>query len=223
MALTRINLSGSVCVDNGCSQLNFSDTTGFLVSPCVDSQNNLGYGLAGGIALNDVTSAVLNVYFPAITTPIIFNFTIVNGAITACTLTDLKGIVNNIYSKLASTVSPLVNFNIALNYGVSIPIVADGLYKWDYTINGTSATGVPFNYTTSDAFISDCNAQCCTSNAYLDIDKDCSCSDAKKMSIINQEIFLNGAAYAMNVNMNSKADEFLADAIELCNNKCKDC
>lgn len=221
MAITaRINLSGEVCVDNGCTVLNFCDTTGFLVSACADDQNNLGYGLAGGIALNDVTSAVLNVYYPQMTTPIVFTFTMSGGVITACTLKDLNLVVHDIYAKLASLVFPLVDFNIALDYGVKLPAVVDGLYKWDYTISGTNAS-VPFNYTTSDGFISDCNAQCCTSKEYLDID--CSCSDAKIMSIIKQEIFLNGAAYAMNVGMDNKADEFLADAKELCNNKCKDC
>ena len=221
MAITaRINLSGEVCVDNGCTALNFCDNTGFLVSACIDDQNSLGYGLAGGIALNDVTSAVLNVYYPNMTTPIVFNFTVLNRAITACTLTDLNLVAHNIYSKLVSLVFPLVDFNIALDYAVKIPAVVDGLYKWDYTISGLSG-GTSFSYTTSDGFISDCNAQCCTSKEYLDID--CSCSDTKIMSIIKQEIFLNGAAYAMNVGMDNKADEFLADAKKLCDNKCKDC
>ena len=71
-----------------------------------------------------------------------------------------------IYSKLVSLVFPLVDFNIALNYAVKIPAVVDGLYKWDYTISGLSG-GTSFSYTTSDGFISDCNAQCCTSKEYL--------------------------------------------------------
>lgn len=222
MSLVRIDLSGDVCVENGCTELNFSDTTGFLVSACADDYNLNGYGLAGGIALNDVTSAILNVYYPQMTTPIIFNFTISSGAITACTLTDLNLVVHDIYSKLTSLVFPLVDFNIALDYGVSIPKVVDGLYKWDYTISGLSG-GMSFAYTTSDAFTSTCNAECCLSSDYVSLDLDCSCSDRKMLDIIKQEIFLNGANYAMNVGMDDKANSFITKASDICNSKCKDC
>lgn len=222
MALVRINLSGDVCVENGCTELNFSDTTGFLVSVCVDDYNINGYGLTGGIALNDVTSAALNVYYPQMTTPILFNFTVVNGVITACTLIDLNLVVHNIYSKLVSLVFPLVNLNIALDYAVKIPTVVDGLYKWDYTISGLSG-GTSFSYTTSDGFISTCTVECCTSKNYLDLDMGCSCSDKAILDIIKQEIFLNGSNYAMNVGMDDKANSFITKAKEICDNKCKDC
>lgn len=222
MSLVRIDLSGDVCVENGCSELNFSDTTGFLISACSDDQNNLGYGLVGGIALNDVTSAILNVYFPGITTPIVFNFTIQNGVIIACTLTDLSNISSDILIKLASIAFPLVNFNTALNYGVKIPKVGDGLYKWDYTIIGVSG-GLDFSYTTSNGFTSTCEAECCLGDNYLELSVDCSCSDKKMLDIIKQEIFLNGANYSLNIGMDQKANDFISKAKEICNNKCKDC
>jgi hypothetical protein len=222
MSLTRIDLSGNVCVENGCTELNFSDTTGFLESACADDQNDLGYGLVGGIALNDVTSAILNVYYPDMTTPIKFTFTIVNGTITACTLTNLNLVAYDIYSKLVSLDFPLLNFNIALDYGVKIPKVVDGLYTWDYTISGSSS-GTPFNYTTSGSFISTCEVNCCTSKAYLELEADCGCSDLKMLEIIKQEVFLNAANYAMNVGMDDKASSFITRATEICDNKCKDC
>ena len=96
MSLTRIDLKGTLSVETNCTQLIFNDTTGFKVTTCTCDENALGYGLTGGIALDDVTGAVLNVYYPGITTPIIFTFTIVNHVITAATLTDLNLVVTNI-------------------------------------------------------------------------------------------------------------------------------
>ena len=46
MALTaRVDLTGQLCVEDGCKTLKFSDVTGFLVTTCNDEYNELGYGL----------------------------------------------------------------------------------------------------------------------------------------------------------------------------------
>lgn len=218
----RIDLTGSICVEEGCTKLKFSDVTGFLVSACNDEYNKLGYGLTGGIALDDVTSAQLNVYFPSMATPITFDFIIASHVITSATLTDLNGVVTDITSLLESTVFPLTNFDITLDYGVTIPKLSDGIIKWDYTISGLSG-GLSFSYTTSDEALSDCELNCCIENKYLEMDVNCGCFEDKTKDIIKSEIFLWGARYAMNVGQDSKAQGFLDKGTEICESNCKDC
>lgn len=224
MAITAIiDLSGSICVKDGCTKLTFSDTTGFKVTECTCDQNDNGYGLTGGIALNDVTSAVLNAYYPEMDTAYKFTFTIVNHVITAATLTDINGIVTNIYADLVSTVFPLTDFEITLPaYGVTFPKLTDGIINWDYTIDGVSGA-TPFSYTTSDGTLSDCNINCCIEKSYLDLDTSCGCLNDKIKKIINSEIFLNAANYAISVGQESKTNEFVALANQFCESNCKDC
>jgi len=212
MALERIDLSGSICVEKGCTQLLFSDTTGFLVTVCNDEYNEFGYGLVDGIALDDVTSAKLNVYYPAMTTPVTFDFIIASHVITECLFTDINATVTDITALLESTVFPLTNFDITLAaYGVEMPSLADGIIKWDYTISGLSG-GVSFSYTTSDEALSSCSVNCCIENKYVELDLNCGCFDAKLKDLILSEVMLKGAKYAMNVCQDSKAEGMLDKA-----------
>lgn len=222
MSLTRIDLKGTLSVETNCTQLIFNDTTGFKVTTCTCDENALGYGLTGGIALDDVTGAVLNVYYPGITTPIIFTFTIVNHVITAATLTDLNLVVTNILSLLDSTVFPLTEFDITLDYGVTLPEISDGLFEWDYTITGTSSAQA-FSYTTSDVKLATCTTDCCIFNSYVDLDLSCGCLDDKINKIIKSEVFINAANYAAEINQNTKAVSFLDLSKEICDSNCKDC
>lgn len=221
--MVRIDLSGKICIEEGCTKLKFSDTTGFLVTACNDEQNYLGYGLAGGIALDDVTSARLNVYYVGMTVPIIFNFTIVNHVITAATITGLDLVVTNIFPILTSNVFPLYEFDITKDYGIIVPQLTDGIIKWDYTINGVASDEVPFSYTTSGEDLSDCKLNCCITEKYTSLDPNCDCFGKKKQDLINSEIFFWGAKYSMDIGKDSKSESFLNKGTELCNTNCKDC
>ncbi len=223
MALERVDLSGCIKVEKGCAKLLFSDTTGFFVTVCNDEYNELGYGLVGGIDLDDVTSAQLNIYYPSITTPITFDFTIASHVITECLFTDLNGTVTDITSLLESTVFPLFDFDITLAaYAVTRPELTDGIIKWDYTINGVSG-GLSFSYTTSDEALSDCSLNCCIENKYVGLDLNCGCFDDKIKTLITSEVLLWGGRFAMNVGQDSKADGFLAKGQEICDSNCTDC
>lgn len=222
MITNRIDLTGAMCVGGVCSELLFSDVTGFVISDCADTQNDQGYGLAGGITLNDVKTAQLNVYFVSMTTPITFDFTIQNGVITACSLIDLSLVSHNITALLESTVFPLTDFNINFAYGVTIPEVVDGLYTWDYTISGLSGSD-SFSYTTSGGVLSTCTTDCCIEKSYLELDINCGCLSDKIKDIIKTEVFLCAANYAMNVGQSAKADNLLTKAKEICTSNCKDC
>tara|TARA_R110000868_G_scaffold170276_4_gene405492 strand:+ start:839 stop:1510 length:672 start_codon:yes stop_codon:yes gene_type:complete len=223
MALERIDLTGCIEIEKGCTQLLFSDITGFLVTLCNDEYNEFGYGLADGIALDDVTSAQLNVYYPSMTTPITFDFIIASHVITECLFTDLNGTVTDITALLESTVFPLTNFDVTLAaYGVTLPEMADGIFKWDYTISGLSG-GLSFSYTTSDESLSSCSVNCCIENKYVEMDLSCGCFDDKLKNLILSEVLLQGAKYAMNVGQDSKAQGMLDKAAEICDSNCTDC
>lgn len=223
MALERIDLTGCIEIEKGCTQLLFSDITGFLVTVCNDEYNEFGYGLADGIALDDVTSAQLNVYYPSMTTPITFDFIIASHVITECLFTDLNGTVTDITTLLESTVFPLTNFDVTLAaYGVTLPEMADGIFKWDYTISGLSG-GLSFSYTTSDEALSSCSVNCCIENKYVEMDLSCGCFDDKLKNLILSEVLLQGAKYAMNVGQDSKAQGMLDKAAEICDSNCTDC
>ena len=219
----RIDLTGCIEIEKGCTQLLFSDITGFLVTLCNDEYNEFGYGLAEGIALDDVTSAQLNVYYPSMTTPITFDFIIASHVITECLFTDLNGTVTDITALLESTVFPLTNFDVTLAaYGVTLPEMADGIFKWDYTISGLSG-GLSFSYTTSDEALSSCSVNCCIENKYVEMDLSCGCFDDKLKNLILSEVLLQGAKYAMNVGQDSKAQGMLDKATEICDSNCTDC
>lgn len=223
MALERIDLTGCIEIEKGCTQLLFSDITGFLVTVCNDEYNEFGYGLIDGIALDDVTSAQLNVYYPSMTTPITFDFIIASHVITECLFTDLNGTVTDITALLESTVFPLTNFDVTLAaYGVTLPEMADGIFKWDYTISGLSG-GLSFSYTTSDEALSSCSVNCCIENKYVEMDLSCGCFDDKLKNLILSEVLLQGAKYAMNVGQDSKAQGMLDKAAEICDSNCTDC
>ena len=221
MALTRLDLSAQICVEDSCSKLLFSDTTGSVDAACAADVNILGYGLFGGIESADVEGAVINIYYPLMTNPVKFTFTIVSNAITNATITDLNNVTTNIFSLLTSTVFPFVDFDISADYGVTVPEVTDGLYTWDYTINGTKPE--PFTYTTSGGFTSDCTVDCCIEKSYLEMDSNCGCFEDKVKGIIRSEVFLWASRYAINVGQDSKADNFLTKAKESCETNCKDC
>lgn len=224
MAITnRIDLSGTICVSEGCTKLTFSDTTGFKVTDCTCDQNDNGYGLTGGIALNDVTGAILNVYFPESTIPYVFTFILVNHVITSCILTDINSVSTNITSDLTSTVFPLTDFLVNDDgYGVTFPSLEDGIVNWDYTISGSSS-GTAFSYTTSDGQLVDCSIDCCIEDKYLALDASCGCLTDKINDIINSEIFLNAARYSISAGQESKCQNFLDKAKEICSSNCKDC
>jgi hypothetical protein len=221
MALTRLDLSAQICVEDSCTKLLFSDTTGSVDAVCATDVNEFGYGLFGGIESTDVEGAVINIYYPLMTNPVKFTFTIVSNAITDATITDLNNVTTNIFSLLTSTVFPFVDFDISADYGVTVPEVTDGLYTWDYTINGTNPE--EFTYTTSGGFTSDCTVDCCIEKSYLEMDSNCGCFEDKVKGIIRSEVFLWASRYAINVGQDSKADNFLTKAKESCETNCKDC
>ncbi len=223
MALTTLDLSGTINVLEGCSKLTFCDTTGFKTTTCTCDQNDNGYGLTGGIDVDDVSEAILNVYFPNSTIPYKFTFQVDTSVITECILTDLNGNDIDITSFLESTAFPLKDFYVNFSdYTIIFPALTDGIVNWDYTISGVSGVE-SFVYTTSDGQLVDCKANCCIENKYLELDESCDCFSSKIDDIIKSEIFLNAARYAVSVGDETKSQKFLDKSFDICGSNCKNC
>lgn len=218
MPLTRVGLTITTAITDNCSKITSEDTTGLYNV----TTNPLGYGLPGGIAFNDIITAVYEVYYPSITIPITYTLTYAAGTVTALTVKDLNNVSYNIFADLATLMVDGV-FDLTGTDAFTLPTITDGMFNVVYTISGTNPE--VFTYTTNSEFLSTCSIDCCISKMYLTLDMECSCSDAKKTKIMNSEIFLNAAKYAIQVGQDSKAQGFLDKAIELCEDcgGCSDC
>lgn len=218
MALTaRVNLTIKTCLLEGCSKITVEDITGTYNA----TTNPLGYGLPGGIAYNDITKIIISVYYPNITTPIIYTFTYATGTVTALTVTDLNGVVYNIFADLATLMVDGV-FDLTGTDAFILPVIVDGIFNVEFNESGTHSEEA-FSYTTNNSFLSSCKTECCIEKMYLNLDPNCDCCDHKIEAIEQAEVFLQAAKFSINVGQDSKAEEDLLKAKEICSNNCKTC
>ena len=219
MALTRVGLTTETVLSEGCTKITIEDVTGTYNA----STNPLGYGLPSGIAYSDITSIIINVYYPDVTTPIIYTFTLSASTVTALTVTDLNGVSYDIFADLATLYISGV-FNLTGTDAFTLPTVTDGLFNIDYTIGGIeSVTSEEFNYTTNNSFLSTCSVECCITDMYKNLDMCCDCSESSLSKIEKSEIFLSGAKYAVQASQNEKAVCLLNKAKDICEGNCSDC
>ncbi len=219
MSLTRVGLKIETVLSEGCTKLTVEDVTGDYNA----STNPLGYGLPNGIAYNDVTKITINVYYPSITTPIIYIFTLASGTVTALSVYDLNGTAYDIFADLADLYIDGV-FNLTGTDAFTLPTISDGLFNVEYTISGIeSVTSTEFNYTTNSYFLSTCTVDCCITNMYKNLDMCCDCSEGAIDKIQKAEVFLSGAKYAIAVGQNDKAVCLLDKASDICEGNCTDC
>lgn len=219
MALTRLGLTIETTITEKCTKLTVEDITGAYNV----TSNPLGYGLPNGIALTDVTLIVIDVYYPSITTPITYTMTQVAGTPTALTVTDLNGVIYNIFADIA-TLYVLGVFNLTGTTAFTLPTIVDGIFNVVYTISGIeSVSGLSFSYTTNSNFLSSCSVNCCIENKYNALDLCCDCSTNEKQNIRDAETYLVGARMAIESGLTSKAQCLLDKATDLCNSNCSDC
>ena len=223
MALTRVSLTIETILSEGCTKLTVEDVTGTYNA----ITNPLGYGLPNGIAYNDITKITINVYYPGITTPIIYIFTLsaVTGTsmVTALSVYDLNGTAYDIFADIATLYVAGV-FNITGTDAFTLPTIVDGLFNVEYTISGIeSVTSTEFNYTTNSYFLSTCAAECCITDMYKNLDMCCDCSEGAIDKIQKAEVFLAGSKYAIAVGQNDKAVCLLDKAKSICEGNCENC
>ena len=178
---------------------------------------------AGTILSSTVTSVILRLDYSTLGTFLYYTFTISNNVITAARLrvasTGSDGAAGtDILAELASTVFPLVDFDLSADYGVTIPDVEDGIYYTTYTIAGNS--GGAYSYNTTEQDIIACSACCCISKMFQEIDPNACCDDKKWMTAMRAASYLSAARYATQGGFVDNAVTALNKAQEVCDDGC---
>jgi len=220
MALTRVGLTIETVLSEGCTKITLADVTGTYNAV----SNPLGYGLPNGITATDVSKTTINVYYPSITTPIIYIITYDGaGAPLTFVVYDLNGVAYDIFADY-NTLFVDGTLNLTGTTAFTLPTISDGMFNVEYTIEGIeSVTSQEFSYTTNSYFLSTCSVECCITNMYKNLDMCCDCSENALLKIEKSEIFLSGAKYAIAIGQNEKAVCLLDKATELCEGNCTDC
>lgn len=228
MALTQLNLSINVYVNDTCDNLILIDTTGnYSVT------NPFGYGSPNGVAINDVDELIITLNYTPLLVSAVYTFTIVNGTITAATIAfDGATPPENILSQLISTIFPFTTTNIftffqtyinSLAATVVLPSIEDGAYGISYNITGSALdTGVPtpFDYTTTDMTLMACATNCCINEAFSAVDVNCDCGDAKAKIARTAQDYRDIAQLAVEVEDSDRANTFINKAKAICDCDC---
>lgn len=192
MAISQPNITVDLVKNTSCTAIALADVTGIYgVDGNVD-----GYGISNGPSINDVSSVTVILTYNSLSTFITFVFTIVNGVITACTLTIQNGTPVNIFAQLTSTVWPFTTetpFNFYGDYGVDIPPFTDEIFSVSYTVAGDIGME-NFEFVAIKNKEITCSSQCCTDKKFTDMDWLCDCAGDKirlamyGQALINQVI-----------------------------------
>lgn len=167
MAVSQPNLTATlalVSVTNQDDDISIYDATGTYNAVT----NPGGYGLSGGPAVNDVTGVVITVTPNFLATTLVYTLTILNGVITAATLSIGGFAATNILAALTSTVWPFsstVPFLLFKEYVDTPPVLIDDVVKVDYRITGTSGVD-PFDFTTTSFQARTTDAECCVKEKF---------------------------------------------------------
>jgi len=223
MTLVRPNVTIENTINDACDGFTLADTTGLYDV----TTNPLGYGLPGGILVNDVEG--LTIVIRNETTGLYFTYVfVISLAVTqTVTLSVQGGSPVDITALFAVTGWPFVQnvneFDPFVDYGVTLPDFVDGCFQTEYTITGNSNRGggtEAFAYTTSETFLVDCTTACCISKMLADIDPNCSCSDKKQALATSAYTWLLSARAAANYGQVDKAVADLQKAADMCNCDC---
>lgn len=193
-----------VTVNDTCNGLIFNDNTVYS---------------AGTILSSTVTTVTLKLAYSSLGTYIQYVFTVVNNVITECTLSLAGDTPVVITSELASTVFPLVDFDLTADYGVTIPTSEDGVYYTTYRVQGTSG-GQPYNYSGTQQVLIECAACCCISKMFQELNPENCCDDKKWMTAMRAASYLSASRYATQGGFVDNAVAALNMAQSICDNGC---
>ena len=206
---------------DGCFGFTFTDTTGAYNV----TTNPGGYG-APNIAWEDVTDVTISIYAPGSTVLYIITFGVSTGNLASATVTAPDGTVTDILDDVQTLSFP---FDATLGNG-ALPIdetyiggtadesLLDGVYTFVYVVSdGTNS------YNTTVYTLSKCNATCCITKAYANLDSACGCDASSLKSVQRADSFLNAAISAADLGMMEAAQTDIEKALELCSGNCKTC
>lgn len=201
----------SLSKNEACDTIYATDTTGLY-----DASNNpTGYGYpTTGPDVNDITD--VRVRFVILGVPLTYDYTVVNGTITAATATLNSGTPINILADLASTVWPFTSAN-PMNvtpsfYDTTLPTLQDMVWPVTYIITGTHGI-TPFSIQATDSLIVDCETQCCIRKKLVTVDIN---DIAKLCESLIPTAYLEVARYSNEDGDTASADDFITKAASLC-------
>lgn len=220
MAVSSPNLTIDLTVNDSCSSLLLADLTGV-----VGVNGNLdGYG-SDSVLVNDVTSLVVILTFNKLASNITYTFTLLNGAITACTLTIASGTPADIFAQLTSTVWPFAStlpFNLFGDYGVTLPTFADDIYSASYDITGEHSAEA-FTFTAIDNEPVVCNNQYCIDQKFTELDWSCECAAKNSKEALLGQAMINSVVSATRLGNLTAALNSLRNVTTLCENTTAGC
>lgn len=209
-----LELKIALYTNDECDELLLEDETDLY-----SSDNTGGYG-SPNPAVNDVTGVTITLTYSKLGVDLVFALTLVNGVITAATMTFDSATPINILSLLTSTTWPFTSANpfslTTTDYSDTLPALADMVYEVEYVIEGSTG-GTPFEYTTTDTELVSCETCCCISKKGVKIDINDTDNLVKNLI---PSAMLKVAKYA-NANGNTdQANTFQTRAMDICENGC---
>ena len=210
---------------SGCFGLTFTDTTGIYN----EDTNPGGYGKPNPES-NDVSGAIISIYVPGSTIPYIITFVIETGNIDSAIITNPDGTTNDITTEVVTDQGLSFPFDDTIGNG---PLLIDetwiggteneSLLDGVYTIVYEIILEDKSTYNTTVYTLSKCNATCCITKAYANLDSACGCDADSLKSVQRADSFLNAAISAADLGMMTAAQTDIEKALELCNGGCKTC
>ena len=209
----------------GCFGFTFTDTTGIYNV----TTNPGGYG-APNQESSTINGATISIYAPNSTVPYIITFVVETGNISSAIITNPDGTTDDITTDVVTTQG--LSFPFSTDFGSDSLLIdetwiggttdesiTDGVYTivYEVTFEDTSTANTTV-YT-----LSKCNACCCISKAYANLDSNCGCDDNGLKSVQRADAFLQSAVNAANLGMYTAAQTNVEKALEICNGNCPTC
>lgn len=217
-------LAATSPTQTGCFGFTFTDTTGVYNV----TTNPGGYGTPN-IESTDVTDATISIYTPGSTVPYIITFVIETGNIASAIITNPDGTTDDITTDVVTTQGLTFPFSTTFGSdsllidetwigGTTDESITDGVYTIVYEVTDGTNT-----YNTTVYTLSKCNACCCISKAYANLNSNCGCDDNGLKTVQRADAFLQSAVNAANLGMYEASQTNVEKALEICTNNCKTC
>lgn len=217
MAVSPINLTISLAKNSACTSILLTDVTGTFGS----DGNTDGYGISGGPSHEDVTDLTIVVTYNSLPTTITYAFTLVNHAVTACTLAIGSGTPADIFANLdpSNLIFPFEAanpFSLFADYGVAIPDFIDDIYTVSYQIEGEVSLEA-FDFTTEESLAVVCASQLCVNQKFAALDWGCECASDKAKTAMLGQAYINQVGSSVALGDLTTAISALNKVKALCN------
>jgi len=219
-------LAATSPTQTGCFGFTFTDTTGVYNV----TTNPGGYGNPN-LNSNNAESCSISIYAPGSTVAYVFDFTMNTGNFDTATVTAPDGTVTDILTDVATT--QRLSFPFSTDFssdsllidetwigGTTDESITDGVYTIVYEVIGATPEQT---YNTTVYTLSKCNACCCITKAYANLNSNCGCDDNGLKSVQRANAFLSAAVSAAELGMYEASQTNVDKALEICQGNCSTC